>query len=566
MSWIHNVPPSSLGFPDKITSWREDQAQAIQDILDSDARFVALQAPPGLGKSAIGIAAALISQDAAVYLTITKALMDQVEQDFSGTRKLAAIKGANAYQCADLELEDGSPSGYSCEEYQKWCKFCHCPEHLNKKCSPVWCEKWANRCPRRQAYQNAVRAPLTLTNYAYWHRLNRSPHPSALADGIKLLILDEAHDAPETIADLVSVSFTPRDLWYLGARGPKNTDSARAWSEWAEETIEQAASTPGFWEPLKKRHSSHVKFTLAKERLGNKLKEAASISGFDNWAVDPVSQTGAKLTPLWPGAHAKSMFLDIPKIVLMSATITPLTVRLLGIKPEDHDFLLYPYSFDRVSKTVHVQTTQVGTKAFAPGGKGNKRLWLDTIVRFLEARTDRKGLVTVPSYALAEEIASYLREEHPHLYKLVRTHNSDTTGLVIESYKADPNPCWLISPAVATGYDFPGSQCEFVLIPKLFFAPSQSQVMKARIKKNKLYLGNLMAQQLIQASGRGRRSKTDPCEVVILDDNYIWSSRAYRSCFAAWFKCPTIRRLPKPPPSIRRLAELEEELKDGTTN
>lgn len=562
MSWIETIAPASLGFPDKIKSWREDQAQAIQDALDSDARFVAMQAPPGLGKSAIGVAAAMISKSPAAYLTITKALMDQVERDFGGTGKLASIKGANAYRCEDPNSE----SAYTCEEMARWCRFCECSTH-EKRCSPVWCSDWANACPRRQAYQQAVQSPLILTNYAYWYNLNRAPAASALSQGLEMLILDEAHDAPDTIADLASVTFTPRDLWNLNSRGPKHQESVEEWVEWGEAVIDAAASNPSFWEPLRKRHSSDIRFHAVKEKLVRKLKEVASISSAGGWAADPVSGVGVKLTPLWPRHHAKVVFGDTPKVILMSATITPLTLRLLGIPSTDYDFFLYPYSFERVSKTVHVQTAKVGAKSFgSEEGSERKRFWLQTIVRFLEDRADRKGLIVVPSYGLAIEIASYLETERPDLYRYLRTHTSSNTGAAIESFKAERQPCWLISPAVSTGYDFPGDQCEFVLIPKLFFAPSQSNVMQKRIEKNKLYLGNLMAQKLIQASGRGRRHATDPCEVVILDDNYIWSRRAYQSCFAAWFRCPTVKGLPKPPPSIRQLAELNEELGRTTPN
>jgi Rad3-related DNA helicase len=77
--------PVDLGFSEKFQSWRDDQLRAIDKVLGSTKRFVALTMPTGAGKSLTYFAAAMLQKDVkrALFLTATKGLQDQNTRDFS---------------------------------------------------------------------------------------------------------------------------------------------------------------------------------------------------------------------------------------------------------------------------------------------------------------------------------------------------------------------------------------------------------------------------------------------------------------------------------------------------
>src|SRR5258707_8109244 len=87
----------------------------------------------------------------------------------------------------------------------------------------------------------------------------------------------------------------------------------------------------------------------------------------------------------------------------------------------------------------------------------------------------------------------------------------------------------LVSPSVMTGWDFPDSQCRFQILAKLPFPDTRSKITQARQALDKDYGPYLMMQNLVQAVGRGMRSKTDWCETLIVDDNCAWVSGKYKN-------------------------------------
>src|SRR6266436_2562724 len=91
------LTPVQYGLPAQFTDWRPEQWSAVNRIVDSPARFVALCAPTGFGKSLVYMAAAHMSGLRTVVLTSTKGLQDQLGEDF-GELSLD-IRGMPNYTC-----------------------------------------------------------------------------------------------------------------------------------------------------------------------------------------------------------------------------------------------------------------------------------------------------------------------------------------------------------------------------------------------------------------------------------------------------------------------------------
>ena len=131
----------------------------------------------------------------------------------------------------------------------------------------------------------------------------------------------------------------------------------------------------------------------------------------------------------------------------------------------------------------------------------------------------------------------------------VHSISSTTTSSVHPHARGDN----LIGPSVTTGYDFPGTQCEYQILAKVPFPDSRSPILKARCEQDKLYADYLTMQTLVQTCGRAMRSKMDQCENFIVDDNIRWfMSRNGNTLAPKWFR-RTYRILSKVPPPLPKL-------------
>jgi Rad3-related DNA helicase len=194
MSHLLDIHPADLGLPRKFSSFRPAQADAIEFLLDSSRQFAAANAPPGVGKSLLGVACAQISGRKAVYLTSTKALQEQIHGDFK-TVGMKDIRGRANYSCRVYTTQMGK--NVSCAEGRE--EGCHLKETTG--------------CPYFSAYEQAKCSSLISTNYSYWLHARQSS-PTALSvdetEPVELLICDEAHNAIEELARFLAVHL-PKD-------------------------------------------------------------------------------------------------------------------------------------------------------------------------------------------------------------------------------------------------------------------------------------------------------------------------------------------------------------------
>jgi Rad3-related DNA helicase len=89
---------------------------------------------------------------------------------------------------------------------------------------------------------------------------------------------------------------------------------------------------------------------------------------------------------------------------------------------------------------------------------------------------------------------------------------------------------------MATGWDFPDDECRWQIIIKLPFPDTRGEIIKARSKQDPDFTSYMAMQQLIQAVGRGVRSKTDWCETFIVDNNITWFIDRYKHLSVDWFR------------------------------
>ena len=548
-SIIENIRPQLLGMPAYYKDWRPTQATAIDDIINDESRISVIQAPVGVGKSAIAIAAAKLMDIRSVYLTFTKALQDQLISDFAPTG-LKLIKGRDNYTCINSPQES-----VSCEIWGRFCADNSCGLGRHSQCNALDCESWANNCCYRLAYQDAIQSRLVVANYAYWVNVTRPTAPGLgdVGNPVDLLILDEAHNAPDGLCDLLAINFTSRQInEYGGKLFPEDLDNIESWQAWA---VQQAAIIAEETQRLAELGRDVVlsrasaEQSRQRDRYTRKIGDILNMQGL--WVVEPIEypHRAWDLKPVHAFQHVESrLFHGIKKVLIMSGTLTPKTIQLMGIAAGNYNWHSYPYMFPKRNAPIYAIKT-IALK-FTSTPEEKEKLFR-TAANIMKQRSNRSGIIHTVSYHLAKEFMLWLRNYDRVLARMCVTHERHNTADIVSEFKKAKLPQILISPSVTTGYDFPQEECEYVIWLKLPFPNMHTPVMQARAARDKSYSGYLMVQELAQGVGRGMRSASDYCESFILDDNWVkWAGKAYAKFLPRYLKIQSLSSVPRPPLSI----------------
>lgn len=532
-----DLSPSDLGFPDKFREWRPNQSDAIARVLDSEARFVGLSVPTGGGKSLSYVAAALLSEARTVILTSTKALQTQLLDDFGGLG-MVDIRGRANYQCVISPITNCEDGGY-----------CNCSVSRSKPAD----------CPYKAAYARATGSRLVVTNYPYWALVNKYAEGLGQVD---MLVLDEAHASPDEVCAIMTVSFHPLDiLRRMRAGWPDDPDDMDQWRTWAAR-LRPIADHRLDDAKIAVREDGPVIRLLQEVRhlntLSRSLQTVANMRG--QWVAEPNSANGFTLAPVWPAEYAEEvLFLGIPKIVLVSATIMPKTLRLLGAPDNDTEFYEYPSSFPpRRSPVYYVPTVKVNHR----WSEEDTAVWLARIDQIISQRLDRRGVIHSVSYDRRDLILA--RSKYAH-YMITHSPGSDSAMEQLVRFRNTPPPVIMLSPSMTTGVDLPFGSCEYIIICKVPFPDTRSKIVQARVGRlaprgsaerdaGREYELYTTIQTLVQESGRGMRAADDQCEVLVVDNQIDWIERWHKHLIPLWwrrlFRRPAPGAIPAPPPPL----------------
>lgn len=518
-----------LGLPPKFNRWRPGQLEAVVEAATSETRFTILNLPPGTGKSPAGIAIASILGGRTMFLTQTKGLQAQFMGDF-GSSGLFEIKGQSNYPCIALEDEiDYKGNAPGCDEGP-----CH---------AGIECHLREMGCHYYDTVRRSCKSSLVIANYSYWMHVNRYAAPGSLGD-FDTLIMDEAHDAVNTLSDFVRIHLNKREVKKLIGVDMIRSNDIVHWVEWAEYALKKCTER---LENAKHGASLHRYSVKVVRELANLEANLADLMKARNWrrtdVPDPAAwvpgssidwvieqdKKGAVFQPVWPAAYAESyLFNHIKRIIMVSATVNRRDATFLGVKPQQLTYRDYPSPFPRENRPVYVvPTVKVGRHMSV----GEKRQWMNRIDQLIDNELGGKGIIHAVSY----ERASYIMEHSRHRNIMVG-HDKWDTRSVIDDFKNRPAPAVLVSPSVGTGWDFPYDECRFQIVVKIPFIDNRPVVVKARAKQDPGYLNHVALVALIQMAGRGVRAEDDSCRTYIIDDNWRWFRVAVDAEIPRWFK------------------------------
>lgn len=509
--------PRDLKLPAKFDSWRPNQVEALRLLLSSNKRVKALSMPTGAGKSAVYVGYALITKQPTCFVTESRGLQDQLMGDFAPVG-MVDIRGKRNYPC-DLKPE------YTCEDGHA----ARCPK------------KGSVRCPLSQAEMRASISPLVVTNYDKWTSARK------FGQGMQhftSVVFDEGHEAPAALARAMQVTLSGREInEVLGLDFPASKDEMVDWRVWASTA----------------RAEAEVRMLDAKARLGsdpkpswvklyvhlrNLTRRLATIATCQpqNWVVDELEK-GFQFDPVRVARYAEStLLLRVPNIIIVSATLRPKSLYMLGLGKVAFDFQEFGSDFNPNDCPIYY----IPTMRVDKNHTDLSMLWV-RLDQIAGRRTDRKGITHTISYARRDEILARSRFAQSMIINPKGEASTETVAL----FKQSGPGTILVSPSVGAGFDFPGRDCEWQFVCKIPFPDSRSKIVRARQEDDKEY-GPLQAvNKLQQIFGRGARFKGDRCENFIGDTHLDWFLPRYSHLFAKSFHGFFRRTEVVPPPPAR---------------
>lgn len=514
--------PYDFGLPEKFTSWRPNQESALEFLKRSTRRVKALSAPTGSGKSAVVVGEVLRSGLPTCIVTADRGLQRQYEDEY-GSIGLVSLYGRRNYPCS-------LRNDYTCDEgYHARCPY-----------------KGTISCPSSQAEIRASISRLVVTNYAKWTAAKKYGQGMS---HFQQVVFDEGDKAPNALADAMQVIlFAKETQEHICMDFPSGAaaDDFAAWKAWAVDAravIEwelklalDALKGVADPKPGAVRHMLHMRNLL--RRLGTLATARAA-----DWVVEELDK-GYQFDPIRPGRYAEAMLLmRVPSIIVVSATLRPKTLSLMGVSKDAYSFAELPSDFDPKRCPIYwVPTMRVDNRApsLAP-------LWM-RLDQIAARRRDRNGLVHTISYGRRDAVLGTSRfAESMHV-----NDRGEPPAAMIEAFKGGYPGAILVSPSVGRGFDFSMKAAEWQFVCKTPFPPP-SKILKARTAEDREYPYYLAMQEFVQMCGRIMRQPNDQGETFICDDHFgEWFMPRYGhlapKSFHGFYKRADV--LPQPPPAL----------------
>jgi hypothetical protein len=462
------------------------------------------------GKTSLAVAYARLLGVKAVYLVATKALEAQVLADFSSMGMVNVHGRAN----------------YTCPNYGD------CDKGADQSCSLAQTES----CPYSRQVNEAAEADLVVTNYAYY-LWSKGVRNKAFTD-TGLLICDEAHALEHQLGSFASVKLYARELAKLKCPYHPKTEmsdvmknEADAWKLWAAEAAK----------PLELKGDRRDE---DEADLLDRLRKVVRMHSNWVWQFDDRGHVGFE--PVRLSAYTRGLFSNVPRVFMMSASLSEFAMKLLMPSDTRYDYRAWPPVFPQQNSPVyHIPTVKLSWKSTDE----DFALVVSTMDKIIEGRLDRKGIVHTVSYGRAKKALAASR--YRHLFEW----NDDSAGLyaALDRFRRSEGRTGriLVTPSVEEGFDFPDDYCEYQIVLKFPFPNETQRVVKERCAQIAGYRLHHAAQKIVQMRGRAVRSESDRAEMFILDNavKQLCGPEG-RSYCPPGFRIFTVNEVPPAPPKI----------------
>jgi len=470
---------SSLGLPRDFVEWRPEQVTLLEAAIEHPITIA--EAPPGVGKTLVGVGLQKALDTPVVFITPNKSLQYQVCRTIPYARM---IMGRNNYSCL---LYPGK-TAEACDDSKDY----PCP--------------YADDCDYVCARAAAEASPLAVLNSTYY--LFATNYAKRFRGGI--LVVDEIDQLEKAVLNFVNVALSERSLLKIEKMGgtiAPESDDISLWKVWATSTIDVI---------LKAEISEDDKAHW--DRLILKLRFLVARAN-DNWFLEETDDSGVIFRPTKVSQYCKELIWGYHKTVLaMSGTVlNPKSVAGdLGLS--DYHYVAVDCPFPVANRPIYDLSRYVGSLNVSNITESLKPM-VDLIGRILQGYRDGKVLIHTPSYWLS----ATLREKLSANKLPIATNFSDRDREVaLGQFLNGPSPQILVSPSFSRGLDLYDDVYNCVIVTKVPWPDLGSKAVSRRLKMpggQDWYMREAAA-GLVQSCSRAVRSVSKQCDIYILDGAY----------------------------------------------
>lgn len=494
---------------------------------------VVIDAPTGIGKSAINTALARQSHNAFIT-TPQKKLRRQLENDGDLNLYYETLRARSDFIC-NVTTDATNVGQYTCES---------CPINQREDES---CMRQPG-CPYWDRKEIAMDAQTAVITFAYLIVDGRIPAVNEENERVafkdrELLVVDECHSLAEQVASLFAgFTISPYrlpDPVYGDPRGRISEDASR-FSDVRDyiEDVHEAAH-----QHYQNEVEDIKKVPEPSERRLKRLKRVKNLIDKIDWCLREVDMEGrpwvadVELVEYndndWPSVSIQPVYVDhfldewvwsrADKRVLSSATIPfrgnpEKWLNRIGLDPNRTAVISKPMPFPAEHREVYTKPM------IAKFSHGDDQTHWDRIVNTLDLisrkHTGQKGLIHTQSYDRAEQLHESFKA-NAILHERSPPEQYGDEYFIREWQEGDKD--MLFSPALMEGIDLPDEQCRWQVLLKVPYPSTGDSRVSYLIDEEEdwdWYYDNT-ARSIMQAVGRGVRSKDDYCSFYVLDRSFV---------------------------------------------
>jgi Rad3-related DNA helicase len=487
-------------------------------------RVLAVEAPPGVGKSHVAMTLARWSGDA-YLLTSQKLLQDQYEREFGAALQL--VKGQDNYRCERYPEARVPTSQGMCRRPRG--PQCHCP-YVRAKAA-------------------ALNGPIFCTNTAYFATL-RHWYAEHLPRR-RLLIVDEAHNLESQLVSATTVAFTRDQMkeWF-GTPLPR-LPSADHYRPLLAPHVERLRAQLGSIErALEALQPAEGWFDLAPSReeldlLAEQHRVERGLAGLryfveataSEWVVRYPEEPDAtlELIPLHVAAMAPALLWDAARVAILSSAYLGRREVLADALGLDGDRIrVFPVDSPFPLEQRPLVYRPVGrlSRATLPG---LEPALFSEVAAILRQHAGDKGLIHAASYAAARRLVRALAEAAPdQAGRLIPVEGGERLQ-ALDLHRRLQAPTVLVSPSLREGVDLPDDFLRFQIITKMPYPDLGDPWTAARRQHDPRWYAVETAKSLVQAYGRSCRHRDDHGTTYLLDGQFERFLALDRALLPEWF-------------------------------
>lgn len=452
-------------------------------------KILVIEAPTGVGKSAIAMTIAAWQQDInknyTAILTPNNLLTQQYNEDYP---KVAAYYGKDFQKCKD-------PNFQSCKDKYDYCK--------SSKQKKLYCEG----CPYKTSHARIERLPYKfnfIANYYKYVQLKRSSQGKANRD---ILIIDEAHLLTETIK-----SFNTYQIWLHDFNYRDYPDRVSLINGLKSVYIGPSGENP-FQDFISAIEMSPPRYVMkeVEDLYHGQLKKKL--------IAYPITVKGL------PNPIMNSV---VSKVVMLSATISPKDLEEMGLDNRNIIYLKSDSCIPAKNRpVVFWPTAWVNSTTF----KESTYKIVERVNQIADMWPSEKGIIHA-TYSQAKLIKeSGLLKGDRYIF-----HTKDNKREIYEEFKQRTDNSILIASGMYEGIDLPYEAGRFQAVAKIPFPSLGEPAIKYQINQDPEWYHWQAIKTVLQAAGRICRAPDDYGVTYVLDDTFYKLYTQNDRLFPEWFK------------------------------